>query len=88
MSSEIFQQEEMARGKGVGKCRLTAAGSSDQELYRKAGRHHSRLQNVEYECYLYRDALPPVQQLTASGIDPADAYSWRITFDPVTMKTL
>ena len=38
--------------------------AGEAELFLKAGRVHSRLQNVEHECWLYRSALPP-------GVDKA-----------------
>jgi hypothetical protein len=78
----------MTIAKGLGRRRLTALSNDKQELYRKAGRHHSRLQNIEYECWVFKDALPPMEKLTALGIDPADAYFWRVIFDAETMDTL
>ncbi len=59
-----------------------------QELFRKAGRYHSRLQNIEYECWVFKDALPPPASLEELGVDTADAYFWRLTFDPETLQLL
>lgn len=79
-------QEDMARRKGV-RWAPFGAGHS-QELFRKAGRYHSRLQNIEYECWVFKDALPKPASLAELGVDEGDAYFWRLTFDPDTLQLL
>jgi len=53
-----------------------------QELIRRKGRFHSRVQNIEYECWIYKDNLP------ADHPHEDDDYFYRITFDPVTMEKI
>jgi hypothetical protein len=45
-------------------------------------------QNIEYECWMFKGALPPQEQLAAKDMEPTDAYFWRISFDPKTLETL
>jgi len=53
-----------------------------QELIRRKGRFHSRVQNIEYECWIYKDQVP------ANNPHQDDDYFYRITFDPVTMEKI
>lgn len=81
-------QEVMARDKGRTFARLSAEDTGKQELFRKGGRYHSRLQNIEYECWVFQGKLPAEDQLSARGVDPTDAYFWRVTFNPETLQVL
>ncbi|KAL3136053.1 hypothetical protein ABBQ32_007083 [Trebouxia sp. C0010 RCD-2024] len=59
--------------------------TTDRELFKKAGRSHSRLQNIEFECWVFKDSLPTEARLTELGIEKDNAYYSRITFDPKTL---
>lgn len=48
-------------------------------------RSHSRLQNIEFECWVFKDSLPTEARLTELGIEKDNAYYSRITFDPKTL---
>ena len=69
-------------GKAVGRDPgpLLSPGMEPQELLKNCGRYHSRLQNVEYECWVYRNRLPRLL-----SVDPYNAYFWRRTYDPYTL---
>ena len=81
-------QEELARKKGRPFARLEAKDTGEQELFRKAGRYHSRLQNIEYECWVFEGALPSQEELAGRDVEVTDAYFWRTTFDPETLEIL
>lgn len=50
-----------------------------RELLKKKGRYHSKLQNIEFECWIYNGELP-------KNLPPnQDAYYWKTMFDPETM---
>ena len=51
-------------------------------------RSHSRLQNIEFECWVFKDSLPSEARLTELGIEKDNAYYSRITFDPKTLDKL
>lgn len=55
-----------------------------QELLRMAGRYHTRLQNIEEECWVYQEQLP--QAVQVPGPDLRDAYFWRRAFHPLTLQ--
>lgn len=61
-------------------------GRAQQELFRKAGSYHSRLQNIEYECWVFHKHLLPAPKLAELGVEPGDASFWRLTFDPETLQ--
>ena len=65
--------------------RLLGEDTTPQELFRKAGRYHSRLQNIEEECWVYKGRLP---WGLPGGEEPRDAYFWRKAFHPLTMEEL
>lgn len=79
-------QEEMARKKKREWKSPEDSASSKHELFRKTGRYHSRLQNVEYECWVFKNSLPSDESLSKMGLDKADAYFWRTSFDPETLS--
>ncbi|DBA98834.1 TPA: hypothetical protein ACH3X1_014596 [Trebouxia sp. C0004] len=62
--------------------------ATDRELLKKAGRSHSRLQNIEFECWVFKDKLPAEVKLAELAIAPDNAYYSRITFDPKTLDRL
>ncbi|DBB15448.1 hypothetical protein WJX82_010599 [Trebouxia sp. C0006] len=62
--------------------------ATDRELLKKAGRSHSRLQNIEFECWVFKDKLPAEAKLAELAIEPDNAYYSRITFDPKTLDRL
>ncbi|CAL8460566.1 g95 [Coccomyxa elongata] len=80
--------EDLARKKGRPFARLEAKDTGEQELFRKAGRYHSRLQNIEYECWVFEGALPSQEELAGRDVELTDAYFWRSTFDPETLEIL
>ena len=51
-------------------------------------RSHSRLQNIEFECWVFKGSLPSEARLTELGIEKDNAYYSRITFDPKTLDKL
>lgn len=51
-------------------------------------RSHSRLQNIEFECWVFKDKLPAEAKLAELAIEPDNAYYSRITFDPKTLDRL
>ncbi|GMH33652.1 hypothetical protein BSKO_01486 [Bryopsis sp. KO-2023] len=52
----------------------------EQELIKKRGSYHSRVQNIEYECWIYYGRLPK------NHGHGEDAYFYRNTFEPVTLE--
>ena len=78
-------QEELAKKKTREWNPPRGSTDSNQELYRKAGRYHSRMQNVEYECWVFQGALPSDEKLSEMGLNKADSYFWRTSFDPETL---
>lgn len=56
-----------------------------QELFRKAGRYHSRLQNIEEECWVYKGSLPGTQPGRRGSVRYSDVYFWRTAFHPLTL---
>jgi hypothetical protein len=81
----LMVQEDMAKRKGCEWKPPIGSTGTEQELYRKAGRYHSRLQNVEYECWVFQGALPPDEKLSEMGLNKADSYFWQTGFDPETL---
>ncbi|KAK9836658.1 hypothetical protein WJX74_005458 [Apatococcus lobatus] len=69
---------------------LGSAGASDQELFKKQGRCHSRLENIEYECWVFPREFPEQQQLIKMlpQAYTNDLYYWRTMFNPVTFQTV
>ena len=51
-------------------------------------RSHSRLQNIEFECWIFKESLPSEAKLTELGIEKDNAYYSRIMFDPKTLDKL
>ncbi len=51
-------------------------------------RSHSRLQNIEFECWVFKDKLPTEARLAELATEPDNAYYSRITFDPKTLDRL
>jgi hypothetical protein len=43
-------------------------------------------QNIEYESWIFAGRRPSEAELKRMGIHPSDAYYWRTTFDPRTLK--
>jgi hypothetical protein len=76
----------MARRKG--RRWAPGPGRARRELFRAAGAYHSRLQNIEYECWVFAGRLPPAHTLAQQRIDEGDAYFWRLTFDPATLQVV
>ena len=62
-----------------------AEANSDDELFRKAGRYHSRLQNVETDCWIFRDKLPSKEVIAQKGIGE-NLFFWRVTFHPIAQQ--
>lgn len=57
---------------------------TDEELYKRRGRFHSRLENIEYECWVYKNTVP-----ADLGDKPRqDVYYWRVVFDPTTLQRI
>lgn len=55
----------------------------DQELLRKRGRYHTPLANIEFDCWVWQDAIP---EPLPHDIDDENAYMYRFTFDPYTLE--
>ena len=71
----------MARTLGLDSAPCIMPGHTMEELFKRRGRFHSRLENIEYECWVYRGALP--QDI---GNKPKeDVYYWRVVFDPTNL---
>ena len=51
-------------------------------------RSHSRLQNIEFECWVFKNELPSEAKLLELNIEADNAYYSRITFDPKTLDKL
>ena len=49
-------------------------------------RSHSRLQNIEFECWVFKDKLPLEPKLTDMGIEADTAFYGRPAFDPKTLE--
>jgi hypothetical protein len=75
-------QEDIAKKKGVDIKSLLTRVAEPQELFKRFGRFHSRLQNIEYECWISHGVVPEVPGLPAGD---TDLYFWTSTFDPVKM---
>jgi hypothetical protein len=57
----------------------------DAELVRVARRVHSRLTNIECDCYVYESALPE----RPDGAPIANnSFFWRLTVHPITLRFL
>ena len=82
LHSDCRQRWPSARGGGG---RLAQGGRS-RSCFRKAGSYHSRLQNIEYECWVFHKHLLPAPKLAELGVEPGDASFWRLTFDPETLQ--
>ena len=61
-------QAAQARAGGRSPASVVPAGVAPQELFRRPGRFHSRLQNIEYECWVHPRALPPADRLQARAV--------------------
>uniref|UniRef100_A0A061S060 Uncharacterized protein n=2 Tax=Tetraselmis sp. GSL018 TaxID=582737 RepID=A0A061S060_9CHLO len=55
-----------------------------QELVKNKHRYHTRLINIEYECWIYKDCIPEIWNI--DGDVSPDAYFWTLCFDPDTMR--
>lgn len=71
----------MARALGMDHIPCVVEGHTVEELFKRRGRYHSRLENIEYECWVYKDALPA----DLGGKPKEDVYYWRVVFDPATL---
>ncbi|KAK9819899.1 hypothetical protein WJX72_003777 [[Myrmecia] bisecta] len=78
--------DELCRKAGKDRHSIVPKGAHKQELFKKQGRFHSRLQNIEYECWVYPGRLPPAKDL--QGVNEADVYFWRTMFDHQTMQVV
>jgi hypothetical protein len=63
MQAARAAQAAQAAARGRGAAGVVPAGAAPQELFRRPGRFHSRLQNIEYECWVHERALPPPARL-------------------------
>jgi len=63
MQAARAAQAAQAAARGRGAAGVVPAGAAPQELFRRPGRFHSRLHNVEYECWVHERALPPPARL-------------------------
>ena len=59
----LLCQAAQARAGGRSPASVVPAGVAPQELFRRPGHFHSRLQNIEYECWVHPRALPPAERL-------------------------
>ena len=50
-----------------------------QELYKRRGCVHSRLQNIETDCWVYKGGVP---EKLPPKVKLEDVYFWRTAFDP------
>ncbi|KAK9841993.1 hypothetical protein WJX81_003057 [Elliptochloris bilobata] len=84
--SNLWDVEDLAsqaRARGRHPASVVPSGAGPQELYRRPGRFHSRLQNVEYECWVHERAMPPAERVQT----PEDnTYFVRSTFDPDALR--
>ncbi len=75
------QQESMARTLNLPEVPCIGDDHTDEQLFKRRGRFHSRLENIEYECWIYKDMVPE-----DIGDKPRqDVYYWRVMFDPATL---
>lgn len=51
-------------------------------------RSHSRLQNIEYECWVFKDNIPQEEALMSTGIEMDNAYFCRVVFNPKTLQPI
>ena len=51
-------------------------------------RYHTRVQNIELECWIFRNRLPSAVKLRERDLDEDDAYYWRVMLDPRTLHRL
>jgi hypothetical protein len=51
-----ISQEELARKEGKDASAILEGADEERELFRRAGRRHSRLQDIEYQCWVFRYA--------------------------------
>lgn len=49
-------------------------------------RSHSRLQNIEFECWVFKGAI--AKDLESMGIEKDNAYFSRVVFNPKTLQPL
>mmetsp|Transcript_22004 Transcript_22004/g.61076 ORF Transcript_22004/g.61076 Transcript_22004/m.61076 type:complete len:383 (-) Transcript_22004:616-1764(-) len=77
--------KNLAQSKGRSHTELMGSRElQPQELVKNKNRYHTRLSNIEYECWIYRDEVPEVWKV--NGVWSPDAYFWTICFDPETMR--
>ena len=84
-------QEELARKAGKDHRQLIGdAVPTEQELFKKQGRCHSRLENIEYECWVFPGGLPGQEELVKRlpHAYTNDLYYWRTMFNPTTMQVV
>ncbi len=82
-------QEELAVKAGKDHSHLVGnTAPSEQELFKKQGRCHSRLENIEYECWVFPRGFPNQEDLVKRlpFAYPADLYYWRTMFNPITFQ--
>ena len=82
------QEELAAKAAKDHKQLLGSPGPSDQELFKKQGRCHSRLENIEYECWVFPREFPDQQELVKKlpHAYTNDLYYWRTMFNPITFQ--
>lgn len=73
-------QDELAKKKGVDIKSKLPRQAGAQELFKRKGRFHSRLQNIEFECWISHGQLPD------KGGDADNMYYWTHVFDPADMS--
>ena len=66
---------------------LAAKANPEDELFRKAGRYHNRLQNVEMDCWIFKDKLPSKEVIAQKG-NRRNVYFWRVSFSPTTLAIM
>ena len=84
-----YLQEELAIKASKDHKSVVGGGTpSEQELFKKQGRCHTRLENIEYECWIFLGGLPDQQELIKKlpFAYTNDLYYWRTMFNPVSFE--
>lgn len=90
-SLRAWVQEELASKAGKDHKHLQgSAKASEQELFKKQGRCHSRLENIEYECWVFPREFPDPQELVKKlpYVYTNDLYYWRTMFNPISFQVV
>jgi len=80
----FFDSEDLrAHAKTLGRTADDLIGPEklpDQHLFKNKNRYHSRIINIEYECWIFKDDIPEIWKPSP------DAYFWKKAFDPDSLR--